>query len=51
MARIHNIHDMLKISNMNNEMQNAHALFAHEKLALLGLSCNALPDAYNPRPH
>lgn len=28
-----------------------YALFAHEKLALLGLSCNAFPEAYNPRPH
>lgn len=28
-----------------------YALFAHEKLALLGLSCNAFPDAYSPRPH
>lgn len=28
-----------------------YALFAHEKLALLGLSCNAFPETYNPRPH
>lgn len=27
------------------------ALFAHEKLALLGLSWIALPETYSPRPH
>ena len=26
-------------------------MFAHEKLALLGLSCNAFPETYRPRPH
>lgn len=32
-------------------MRVYHALFAHEKLALLGSLWMAVPDAYTPRPH